>query len=261
MSLVRWARTWVDLEQASLEAATAAAAPRAKGRMLDVGCGDKPYETAFRPYVTEHVGVDFAPTFEGSENAKRNRADKLYSGDLLPFGDAEFDTVLCTQVLEHTPTPERLLGECARVLRPGGVLILTVPFAFRVHSEPHDYFRYTKFGLAALIGSQGLVVQTLEPRGGFWWVVGQKVASHLALRGGRLGASLQEAGGLTYERPQQVRPRYWALPFVVPMILAAVAAARLLEWINPEPTDTLGYWAVAVKPAVAESAKTQDGAP
>jgi SAM-dependent methyltransferase len=260
MSLAAWARRWVDLEQASLERAIAAAAPRARGRMLDVGCGDKPYEAAFKPFVAEHVGVDFAPTFEGSENAKRNRADKLYSGDVLPFEDSEFDTVLCTQVLEHTPTPERLLAECARVLKSGGILILTAPFSFRVHSEPHDYFRYTKYGLASLLGNRGLAVKTLEPRGGFWWVVGQKVASHLALRAGRLGASLQEAGGLTYEPPQQVRPRTWALPLVVPMILVVVAAARFLEWINPEPTDTLGYWVVAEKPADAAGTESRDGA-
>jgi SAM-dependent methyltransferase len=169
--------------------------------------------------------------------------------------------VLCTQVLEHTPSPARLLAECARVLRPGGVLILTAPFSFRVHSEPHDYFRYTKYGLDSLIGSQGLAVRILEARGGFWWVVGQKVASHLALRGGRLGASLQEAGGLTYERPQRIRPRYWALPVVIPLILGTVVAARLLEWLNPEPTDTLGYWVIAEKPADAGAAEPQDGAP
>lgn len=59
--------------------------------------------------------MDFAPTFAGSENARLNRADRIYDGDRLPYGANEFDTVICTQVLEHTPAPQALMAESERV--------------------------------------------------------------------------------------------------------------------------------------------------
>lgn len=247
-SLLRSVRTWVDLEQGTLQKALASAAPQASGRLLDVGCGDKPYESLFKPFVSAHVGVDFAPTYNGSENEKKSRADKIYDGDALPFEDGEFETVLCTQVLEHTPRPEALIAECARVMRPGGRLIVTVPFSFRIHSEPHDFFRYTKYGLASLMEARGLEVERLSARGGFWLVLGQKLASHLALRAGRMGAAVQDAGGLTYEGRIKSRPRYWALPVVVPMIFLVVGVARILESLDPDERDTLGYLLVAKRP-------------
>ncbi|HJV21891.1 MAG TPA: class I SAM-dependent methyltransferase [Holophagaceae bacterium] len=247
-ALLRWAREWVDLEKGTLDEALRRAAPTATGRLLDVGCGDKPYEHLFRPYVTAHEGVDFAPTFQDSENARINRADRIYSGSELPYDSESFETVLCTQVLEHAPDPKALLLECARVLRPGGHLILTVPFAFRIHSEPHDYFRFTRYGLRSMTEAGGLEVERLEARGGAWLVLGQKLASLLALRWGRLGAQVQQAGGLTYERPIRLRPRYWALPIVVPAIVLVVALARLLEHLDHDPSDTLGYLLIARKP-------------
>lgn len=243
--LLRRIRGWVDLEQGSLEKALLTAAPRASGRMLDVGCGDKPYELIFQPFVCEHLGVDFVPTYQGSENANRNRADQLYEGDVLPFADREFDTVLCTQVLEHTPRPELLVAECARVLKTNGRLIVTVPFSFRIHSEPFDFYRFTKYGLSTLAASKGLEVELLISRGGFWWVLGQKLASHLVLHLGRMGATVQEVGGLTYEQPVKKRPRYWVLPLVIPMVFLTVGVARFLEWVDPDETDTLGYLLIA----------------
>jgi SAM-dependent methyltransferase len=212
---------------------------------LDVGCGDKPYQPLFAPRVTEHLGVDFEGTFKESKYAKASKADFIYSGDRLPFEDAEFDTVLSTQVLEHTPTPWVLFAEMSRLLKPGGTLIVTIPFSYRVHSEPYDFYRFTRYALASLAEANGLDVVDIRPRGGFWAVIGQKLCSYLALTAGRMGRQAQESGSFGYEKEIQERPRYWALPFVVPAILAAATACRILDRLAFNECDTLGYFLVA----------------
>jgi SAM-dependent methyltransferase len=135
----RAASDWIDLQWSLNDAALRAIAPRARGRLLDVGCGDKPYEGIFRPYVTEYIGVEHEATFaETSADSHAVRPDVLYDGQRLPFEDKSFDTVLNVQVLEHTPHPGALVKEMGRVLKNDGVLILTAPFSFRLHEEPHD---------------------------------------------------------------------------------------------------------------------------
>jgi SAM-dependent methyltransferase len=69
----------------------------------------------------------------------------------LPFLDGSFDVVLCTEVLEHLTEPQRAIDEMYRVLEPGGQLLLTTRFLFPIHDAPHDYFRYTKYGLLYLL--------------------------------------------------------------------------------------------------------------
>lgn len=238
-------RNWVDFEKDLLERGLRLLASRAHGRMLDVGCGDKPYQAMFSSHVTEHVGVDYEDTFKGSKYAEASRADFIYSGDRLPFDDCEFDTVLSTQVLEHTPRPWALFGEMARVLKPGGTLIVTIPFSYRVHSEPFDFYRFTRYALQTLSEENGLSVTSIEPRGGFWAVIGQKLCSYLALTVGRMGRQAQESGSFGYEKEIQTHPRYWALPFVVPSILATATFCRIMDRIAFSECDTLGYFLVA----------------
>lgn len=238
-------RNWVDFEKDLLEKGLASLAQHAHGRMLDVGCGDKPYQALFASRVTEHVGVDYEETFMDSAYAKASKADFIYSGDMLPFAAAEFDTVLCTQVLEHTPKPWALVAEMARVLKPGGTLILTAPFSFRVHSEPYDFYRFTRYGMASLAEANDLSVLTIQLRGGFWAVIGQKLCSYLALRVGRMGRQAQASGSLGYEKEIQIRPRYWALPVVIPSILMVATFCRAMDRLAYDECDTLGCFLVA----------------
>jgi SAM-dependent methyltransferase len=84
----------------------------------------------------------------------------------LPFADRSFDVVLSIQVLEHVPDPGRVLAETARALAPGGLLILTTAQAWRTHGAPHDYFRYTRYGLESLLRGAGLEPAELRPLGG-----------------------------------------------------------------------------------------------
>jgi len=138
--------------RAGLRDAMTEFATRLSGRLLDVGCGSKPYRELFT--VETYVGLDI-----DSENSRnRGIADELYDGNEFPFPDSSFDSVLCNQVLEHVFNPDEFLGEIARVLKPGGKLLLTVPFVWDEHEQPYDYARYSSFGLRALLEKQGFKI-------------------------------------------------------------------------------------------------------
>ena len=241
----RSAADWVDLQLTHVVRTLALLAPRASGRLLDVGCGDKPYEALFTPFVSEYLGVEHRASFEATAASLRGKADVIYEGDRLPFADASFETVLSVQVLEHTPRPAALVAEMARVLRPGGVLILSAPFSFRLHEEPHDYFRFSPHGLGELCGRAGLIIREIHPHGGLWSLVGHKLNTFLALRVARIGRVAQAMGKLEHEGVARERPRLWALPLVGPLMLAVSASARGLDRALPEPTETLGYTLLA----------------
>jgi SAM-dependent methyltransferase len=243
------ASNWVDLQWSLLLADIEAVAPMAHGRMLDVGCGDKPYEALFRPYVTAYIGVEHQATFAGTNASTRGVADVVYDGHTLPFPDGSFDTVMSIQVLEHTPDPQRLVDEMARVLGDRGTLILTAPFSFRLHEEPHDYFRYTPHGLRVLVEHAGLEAFDLRSQGGLFTVLAHKMNVFLAFRVGRLQGVAQATGKLGHESPAAVRPRYWALPAVLPAIVVMSAGARVLDRALPERSESLGYLMVARRPS------------
>jgi SAM-dependent methyltransferase len=243
------ARDLVDFEQSSLDRALRDHASYASGRLLDVGCGDKPYEKFFSPFVDSYVGAEYEDTYETSANAKKGRADVVYSGDRLPFEDASFDTVLSSQVAEHVPQPGAFLSELVRVLRPSGRLILTVPFSYRIHSEPNDFHRFTKYALQEYARQLGLDVEVLLPRGGLWSVVGAKLTTHIAHKYIRVGRELQKLGGLGYEARTFEAPRYWTLPVAAPAMALIAAAARVLDLVDPDDSETLGYLFIARKRA------------
>ena len=140
------------LARAGLRDAMVEFAPVLKGRLLDVGCGSKPYRSLFS--VDAYVGLDI----DSDISRQRNIADHFYDGHVFPFADGSFDSVLCNQVLEHVFNPDEFLGEIARVLRPGGKLLLSVPFVWDEHEQPYDYARYSSFGLSALMEKQGFRV-------------------------------------------------------------------------------------------------------
>jgi SAM-dependent methyltransferase len=119
--------------------------PRITGKVLDIGCGSKPYQHVFKG--TEYVGLEL----KGSNRD----ADYYYDGIQFPFKDGEFNAVLCSQVLEHVFTPSIFLSEIHRVLKDGGLFLLTVPFVWDEHEQPYDYARYSSFGLHHLLTQNG----------------------------------------------------------------------------------------------------------
>jgi SAM-dependent methyltransferase len=127
-------------------------APILKGQLLDVGCGTKPYRKMFN--VDAYIGLDI----ETEDSRKRGDAEYLYDGTSFPFAGSSFDSLLCNQVLEHVFNPDEFLDEINRVLKPGGKLLLTVPFVWDEHEQPYDYARYSSFGLRALLEKHGFTI-------------------------------------------------------------------------------------------------------
>jgi SAM-dependent methyltransferase len=243
--LLRRGADWVDLQWSAMERVLRAVAPQARGRLLDVGCGDKPYEAWFRPYVSAYVGIEHGATFQATAAGGRGRPDVVYSGGTVPFRDATFDTVLSVQVLEHTPRPAALLAEMRRVLKPDGLLILTAPFQFRLHEQPHDYFRYSPHGLRHLCADAGLEVFEVIPQGSLWTVIGHKLNTYLSLRVARAGALAQQMGKLGHEAPQGEGVRWWTLPVVGPSVVTIAAGARLMDRLFADPEESLGFLVLA----------------
>jgi SAM-dependent methyltransferase len=144
--------------------ALAVAAPRhARGRLLDVGCGHKPYAPLLARFVDEHVGVDHADSPH-----ELTAVDVIATAYDIPLEGGSFDTVLMTEVLEHLERPGDALAETMRLLRPGGKLILTTPFIWPLHEEPRDFYRYTPHGLRHLLSTAGFVDVEVTPLAGQW---------------------------------------------------------------------------------------------
>lgn len=123
------------------------------GRLLDFGCGSKPYKALFT--VSEYVGADI----EVSGHDHRHEAiDVYYDGKTLPFADDSFDSVFSSEVFEHVFNLSQILDELHRVLKPGGHMLLTVPFVWDEHEIPYDFARYTSFGLKHILQEKGFVV-------------------------------------------------------------------------------------------------------
>ena len=246
--IARKSSDFVDLQWGITIQSLLDIAPRARGRLLDVGCGDNPYEYIFQPFVSEYVGIEHEATFTDTSAQRRDRKpDYLYDGKRLPFEDRSFDTVLNVQVLEHTPEPGALVREMARVLRDDGLLILTAPFEFRLHEEPNDFFRYTPHGLKQLCSRAGLEVIYTEQQGDLTTVIGHKLNGYLALRVARLQSFAQSVGKLGHESDKVPPTRWWTLPFVAPMMAGIALAARLLQKPLHDPQNALGFLIVAQK--------------
>lgn len=137
--------------------AIASIAPMVHGRLLDVGCGNKPYQILFT-HVSSYVGLEL----DTPNNRQTKPAEIFYDGIEFPLSDASFDTILCNQVLEHVFSQKDFVAELLRVLRPGGTLILTVPFLWPEHEQPNDCLRYTSFGLRNLLEQRGFCVERQE---------------------------------------------------------------------------------------------------
>jgi SAM-dependent methyltransferase len=202
------------------------------GRILDVGCGIKPYESLFKNIASEYIGIDHPTTISGSYG-DATRADIYSEADELPFETGVFDTVLCTQVLEHLPRPWIKIDEMARVLKLDGTLLISVPFAWQLHEKPNDYFRYTEYGLASLLEHSGLTVIT-------------------SLKRGTALTALNQIFIELFVSPHFKRPA-WRKPLGVLCALAALPGL-LLEYLVKNDEFVLGITVMARKKPVSSGA-------
>lgn len=143
-----------------------AAATYARGRMIDVGGGRRPWQPVFAPYVSEHVCVDHVQRADAGGPI----VDVVATAYDIPLPDAGAQTVLLTEVLEHLERPADGVAECFRLLEPGGHVIATTPLFWPVH-DARDFYRYTPQGLRYLFETAGFDVVELQPLGGLWSTV------------------------------------------------------------------------------------------
>jgi SAM-dependent methyltransferase len=136
--------------------------------VLDAGAGEARFRGQFgrQRYVALDNGV-------GDSTWDYSHLDVI--GDLLnlPLNGASCDALLSVVVLEHTPDPYRVVSEMGRVLGAGGKMLLVVPLIWELHQTPHDYFRFTRYGIERMLGAAGLEISRIEPLGGFFWLAGR----------------------------------------------------------------------------------------
>ncbi len=222
-----WLLEWTDplhIARRSLRQAVQERAYYARGCMLDLGCGGQPYRELFN-HVECYVGLDLPPN---------GRADIHGDGMALPFREGAFDTVLCNEVLEHVPEPALLMVEAARVLRPGGVLLLTTPQTWGLHLEPHDFYRYTKYGLRHLAEKSELDVVEIAPTCGLWATLAQRLADTVIY---------------TYA----VERAWWVTELLSLLLAPALMIGYGLDRLFGKRGDTLDHVMVATKPTLASN--------
>ncbi len=205
-------------------------APGFRGKLLDVGCGIKPYEALFKN-VSGYVGVEY-PSTAGSHYADDTRADVWGDAQALPFPAESFDAALSLQLLEHLPEPAAHLNEIFRALKKGGRVLVTAPFAWPLHGLPADYRRFTKNGLRKMLEDAGFRVEELREQGGVWSALFQ-----MEIVCAVFGAL--NKGGWT----GRVMGWLCKLSIVPVMNVAALCLDRLFPWDG----YTLSYAALAVK--------------
>lgn len=165
----------------------------AKGKLIDIGCGEKPYVEMVKPYVIEHIGVDH----EGTIHDKTN-IDRIGTAYKIPAENGEFDSAICTAVLEHLEEPDEAIAECNRVLKTDGIAIYTTNLFWHVHEAPRDFYRYTKWGLMYLFEKNGFEIVELKPLSGFCVTFGQELIYYL----------------WRFRRGGKINPLYWIIPII-----------------------------------------------
>ena len=195
----------------------------ARGKLIDIGCGEKPYRKMVKPYIAEHIGFDYKNTLHD-----KSKIDLFGTAYDIPAGNNSFDTILCTAVLEHLEEPSKAIKEANRILKKGGYAIYTMPLFWHLHEEPRDFYRYTKYGLKYLFEKNGFEIVELKPLSGFFVTFGQELVYYL----------------WRFRKGGKLNPLWWIIP-IMGMFIQAVCL--LLNRIDRSYGFTWGYLLVARK--------------
>ncbi len=152
------------------ESAVPAILQYAQGKFIDIGCGDMPFQKFILGKVEKYDSIDI----------ERRVPEVKYVGDIQNMDMLEsqtYDSALCLEVLEHVQNPLKALTEISRILKKEGYLILSLPHLSRLHEEPHDYYRYTKYGLQFLLQEAGFRILSIRPQGGLFCFLGHQSAT------------------------------------------------------------------------------------
>jgi SAM-dependent methyltransferase len=193
-------------------------------RLLDAGAGETRHRALFPRQ--RYCGVDLGV---GDASWNYGRLDAVADLCALPFRDASFGAAIHVVTLEHLAEPGRALSELARVLAPGGRLLLIAPQEWEVHQPPHDYFRFTRYGLAYLVRRAGLETERIEAVGGYFRLLSRRLLNGIAFFTG--GA------------------RWLAFPLAALALGAPALIAPALDSLDRERNFTLGYICTARKPS------------
>ncbi len=128
-----------------------------KGRVLDAGAGRLALKFLLAPKATTYYSID--------KYIARKELSIVGDLNILPIKEKTFDTIVCLQVIEHTPTPEHVIKDLAVSLKDKGILILSAPHIAYLHGEPEDYYRYTKYGLIYMLEKHGFRVLEISAAG------------------------------------------------------------------------------------------------
>jgi SAM-dependent methyltransferase len=200
------------------------------GIVADVGCGFQPYKKHFTQ--AKYVSLDYPSAIRRSASESPDIFGDLTS---LPLRGNCVNAVLCTQVLEHISEPEKALVEIGRVLRPDGKLMLSTPFFYPLHDEPHDYFRYSPHGLERMLSAAHLELMELVPQGGFVEMAGE----FLNLFGIHKTNNLIAAGG--YRRILGLV----FIPLLLPMAFINNILCLILSPLDKERRFVMNYFILA----------------
>jgi SAM-dependent methyltransferase len=205
-------RCLVDLQLGTIVKRLRPALAQVTGRVLDVGAGQSPWR-AWLPATTSYQGIDVGYANEFGMDS--NRTDIVYyDGRGMPFGDATFDCVLCIEVLEHSEDPQLLISEIARVIKPAGTVLLTVPWSARLHHLPHDYHRFTRVRLQDLFTQNGFGGIEIHERGNDIGAIANKLTV-LTIRLLRPPSSLRRAVHILWRYPFGLLSGGLAVCFIV----------------------------------------------
>ena len=187
-------------------------------RVLDAGAGEGVHARYFlrNRYVAIDLGI-------GDASWDYRKLDAIADLNFLPFRDASFEACINVVTLEHLREPACALQEMERALKPGGYLLLIVPHEWEVHQSPHDYYRYTRHGVAYLLEKAGFAEFDIQPVGGYFRLISRRLLNGLQFFPGPLF-------------------------FVAALFLAP--PALLLPWfdsLDRERKFTLGYICIARK--------------